>query len=235
MPAYSVVVLCYRAGEAARPFVREVIDLLEAEMRDWELVLVANYIQGGDDATPEVVRQIAEGDERIRTVAQPKQGMMGWDLRSGLEAATGDVVGFIDGDGQMNPLDLIRAYRILRERHADLVMTYRVLRGDSLYRTAISRVYNGAFRVLFPGTGLRDINSKPKVFTRAAYDRLKLTSDDWFIDAEIVIQARRMRMSMVDIPTEFRKLENRASFVRASAIVEFVTNLAKARVKEFIE
>jgi glycosyltransferase involved in cell wall biosynthesis len=234
-PALSVVVLCYAAGKQAEPFVREVIDSLERETKDWELVLVANYWEGKADETPDVVRAIAARDPRIRVVAEPKQGMMGWDVRSGLAAATGDVIGFMDGDGQVRAEDLVRTYRTLVAERCDLAMTYRETRGDSAYRSAISRVFNGMFKGLFPGIPLRDVNSKPKVMTRTAYEALNLTSDDWFIDAEIVIQARRRRFAVREIPTTFRALENRASFVKPGALYEFVRNLAVARAREFFE
>jgi glycosyltransferase involved in cell wall biosynthesis len=234
-PAYSVVVLCYRAGSGVRPFLREVIEVLEAEHLDWELVLVANYHEGTDDETPAVARELAASNARIKAVANPKQGMMGWDLRSGLAAATGDVIAFIDGDGQMQAHDLLRAYHVLKTENCDLVMTYRVARGDGAYRAAISRAYNTAFARLFPGLDLRDVNSKPKLLTREAYERMHLTSDDWFIDAEIAIHARRLGLEIRQIPTEFRALLGRKSFVKPSAIVEFVKNLARARAKEFFE
>ena len=234
-PALSVVVLCYGAGRQAEPFVRQVIDNLERETDDWELVLVANYWEGRSDETPGVVRAIAAKDPRIRVVAEPKQGMMGWDVRAGLAAATGDVISFIDGDGQVSAEDLVRVYRTLVTEKCDLAMTYRETRGDSAYRAAISLVYNGLFKGLFPGVPLRDVNSKPKVMTRAAYESLKLTSDDWFIDAEIVIQARRHRFAVREIPTTFRALENRDSFVKPGALFEFVRNLAVARAREFFE
>ena len=39
---------------------------------------------------------------------------MGWDLRSGLDAATGDVIVLIDGDSQ-NPVDdVLKLYALMR-------------------------------------------------------------------------------------------------------------------------
>ena len=88
-------------------------------------------------------------------------------------------IAVIDGDGQMPAEDVVRVHRLLVDEQLDLAKTHRVQRDDGAYRGLISTVYNGLFRILFPGMGLRDINSKPKVMTREAYHRLDLKSDGW--------------------------------------------------------
>src|SRR3989344_5094785 len=99
-PELSVVILCYRAGEAAREFVSHAITILEREHIDrYELILVGNYHDGSDDKTPAVVADIASRNPHIRFVAKPKQGMMGWDMKSGLALAQGNYITVIDGDG----------------------------------------------------------------------------------------------------------------------------------------
>ena len=234
-PKLTVVVLCYRAGNAVRKFVKDLILCLEKEMDSWEIILVGNYLERTDDITPQVVREIAEGDARIKTVARVKKGMMGWDVRSGFAEATGDVIALIDGDGQMNGSDIVRAYRVLRKHGCDIVKTYRIERHDSSYRFFISKVYNLVFQILFGGLKVRDVNSKPKLITRAAYDKLQLKSNDWFVDAEMMIQARRFKFKIIEIPCIFYDLKGRRSFVRIPAILEFIKNLIVARIKEFFE
>ncbi len=59
---------------------------------------------------------------------------MGWDLRTGLDAATGATIVVIDGDAQ-NPLeDVLRMYRLMREPGADVGKGVRTNRADGLYR-----------------------------------------------------------------------------------------------------
>ena len=232
-PKLSIVILCYRAEEGARRFVAEVVSTLADLPDPWELVLVANFHDGDDDSTPSVVREIASGDARFKIVAKPKRGMMGWDARQGFAAATGAVIALIDGDGQMPARDLLRVYETLKNDHLDLVKTYRASRHDGLLRRLNSWAYNSVYRVLFPGYPVRDVNSKPKVFTREFLERIHLESDDWFLDAEIMIQACRTCARVAEIPTTFGRLEGRRSFVHAALIVEFARNLLRARIREF--
>jgi glycosyltransferase involved in cell wall biosynthesis len=235
-PDFSLVVLCYRAGEFAREFAGRAVGVLEAAgIESFELVLVGNYVEGSEDPTPRVVREVAEGDPRIRSIARPKEGMMGWDMRSGLREARGKRIGVIDGDGQMPLSEVGALYDLMCREGYDLVKTFRITRGDGLRRRFISNVYNKLVHLLFPGIQARDMNSKPKILTREAYEKLDLESDDWFIDAEIMIQARRLRLRIGELPTGFLGLTGRRSFVKTGAIVEFFLNLIRYRIREFGE
>jgi glycosyltransferase involved in cell wall biosynthesis len=159
--------------------------------------------------------------------------MMGWDMRSGLEATTGKNIAVIDGDGQMPCEDVIRVYRKLINERLELTKTYRVNREDGLYRKAISALYNIIFKTLFPGLKSRDINSKPKIMTRKVYQQMNLHSDGWFVDAEIMILARRMNLKIGELETGFSCLMNRQSFVKISSIFEFLGNLIFYRISEY--
>ena len=232
-PNLSVVVLAYRSAETIQTFVDALVSSVAAVESRWELVLVGNFIAGEIDRTPDVLKEIAGNDPRIRVVAEPKQGMMGWDMKSGLQAAIGQVIAVIDGDGQMPAEDVVRVYRELLDKDLDLAKTYRQQRDDGLYRKLISRVYNILFKMLFPGLKSRDINAKPKIMTRQAYERLSLRADGWFIDAEIMIQARRFRFKIGECETVFRSIETRPSFVKPLSILEFIGNLVWYRLLEW--
>jgi glycosyltransferase involved in cell wall biosynthesis len=229
-PYFSLVVLCYRSGESIIPFVDRLQKTLSRCNFTWELVLVGNYIEGSDDNTPAVVSKLAEQSPNIRTVIRPKHGMMGWDMRMGLDAAQGTYIGVIDGDGQFPPESIIACLLKAELEDLDFTKTYRVERDDGFYRRLISFVYNGLFSLLF-GFKVKDINSKPKILKREKYELLNLQSDDWFADAEIVIRARELGLTMGEIPVHFFANDHRASFVKPGAIIEFTSNLFKYRFK----
>ena len=232
-PEISVVVLAYRSAATITNFVDSLIDSLEKENLLWEIVLVGNYFGGVGDQTPEVVRGIAARDSRIKAVVKIKKGMMGWDMKSGLQAATGKSLAVIDGDGQMPSSDVIRVYQLMKTNGLDLAKTYRAKRNDSSYRRLISVGYNILFKLLFPGINAWDMNSKPKIMTREFYEKVHLESNGWFIDAEIMIFARRLHAKIGEIKTVFLSIDSRPSFVKPLSILEFLGNLFWYRVKEF--
>jgi glycosyltransferase involved in cell wall biosynthesis len=232
-PEISVVVLAYRSATTITNFVDSLVESLEKENMLWEIVLVGNYFEGVGDKTPDVVRGISARDSRIKAVAKIKKGMMGWDMKSGLQIAKGRTLAVIDGDGQMPSSDVIRVYQLMKLNGLDFAKTYRAKRNDGSYRRLISIVYNILFKLLFPGINAWDMNSKPKIMTREFYEKVNLESNGWFIDAEIMIFVRRLRAKVGEVETVFLSMDSRPSFVKPLSILEFLGNLFWYRVKEF--
>src|SRR4051795_10642192 len=230
-PELSVIVLCYQANEAIHRVIDPLYEQLEASGVAYELLLVANQWADRPDPTRRVVEAFARDHEKtVRTVVEDKQGAMGFDMRSGLAAAGGDYMVVIDGDAQNPVEDVLKMYRRMRATGVDVMKGRRAARFDGPYRRFISTVYNLAFTLLFGTRGIWDVNGKPKGLTRAAYEAMELESDDWFIDAEIVLSARRHRLTVAELPVVFNRNDERASFVRPTAILEFIRNMARQRL-----
>lgn len=239
MPELSVVILCYRSENSAFDFVQKVKNVLELnKIINYELVLVGNYQPNTNDETPEVIKKIVADNSNIIavTLEKPKGGMMGWDMKSGLNMARGEYIAVIDGDGQMSADDLVKVYNKIKEENLDLVKTYRIKRGYNYWRKTISFVYNIIFKLLFPGLNLRDINSKPKIIKKEILLLLELKENGWCIDAEIMIQARRLNFKTAEIPTDFLAIRRgRKSFVKFTAIFEFIKFLLYYRWQEWFK
>jgi glycosyltransferase involved in cell wall biosynthesis len=230
-PELSVIVLCYQANEAIHRVIDPLYEQLAVSGVSYELLLVANQWSDRPDPTREVVEAFAKDRETVRTVVEDKQGAMGWDMRSGLAAATGDYLLVLDGDAQNPVEDVLKMYRLMRATGADVMKGRRTARFDGPYRRFISTVYNIAFSLLFGTRGIWDVNGKPKGLTRAAYEALELESDDWFIDAEIVLSAQRHGLTVGELPVVFNRNDERASFVRPTAILEFAWNMVRQRFR----
>ena len=125
-PDLSVVLLCYRSENAIPSYVEELILCLNELKIDWEIILVANYIAGSNDPSPEIARNIANHDSRIKAITQEKAGMMGWDMKSGFQVASGKVIAVTDGDGQFPLSDVGKIYTKLIDENLDMAKTYRI-------------------------------------------------------------------------------------------------------------
>lgn len=227
---FSMAVLCYRAEEGIIPFVENLHKIMSLFRFEWELVLVANFWPGSNDRTPEVCQRLAERLPFVRVLAEPKQGGMGWDMRSGLNACRGRYIGVIDGDGQFPVETIFSCFAKIKSDDFDVVKTYRVQRRDSLYRRLISTVYNWLFHLFFRGSRkLRDVNSKPKIMKREAYGKMVLQSNDWFTDAELILNCIKLNLRIYEIPVEFHSLGTRKSFVKPSAVLEFLRHMIDYR------
>ena len=229
----SVIILCYKAENYSKIYLNKVLDVLsENKIVDYEVILVANYIPGLKDKTPEIVKLLSKSNERVFYIAEPKPdfGWLGWDVRMAFDKAKGDFIALIDGDGQMPAEDVAKCYLTSVENDADITMTYRKTRGDGLYRKALSFTYNFCIQILFPFCKVRDLNSKPKVIKKELLNDLNLKSNGWTIDAEIMLQSMKRNIKIIQEPTNFLgQPGGRDSFVGFKAIFEFIIFLLKQR------
>jgi glycosyltransferase involved in cell wall biosynthesis len=232
MVELSVVVLCYHSGKTIVPFFQNLEKLLENLQVGYEIVLVANDFADSKDDTINIVNELAYNHPNVKPVIKIKEGMMGWDMLQGMNSCNGEYICVIDGDGQF-PIDSVsEVYKIIKSTGFDIVKTYRQKRDDGFYRKILSWFYNLIFCMLYPGLHSKDVNSKPKILTKEVYSKLNLQSTDWFIDAEIMINARKLNLKITEIPITFSANESRKSFVKFGAIVEFLLNLIKYKFKK---
>ncbi|MFT4970548.1 MAG: glycosyltransferase involved in cell wall biosynthesis [Chitinophagales bacterium] len=223
----SVIVLCYKSHDFISEFCHQLLAELKTLQVPFEIILVANF-DDDKDPTPVLAKNLETMHPEVHALNQKKKGKMGWDMRMGLQEARGSYLVIIDGDGQMPSSDIPVVYNIIKNNPFDLVKTYRSIRMDGWYRKMLSNWYNRLFNFLYnPSHGFKDVNSKPKIITRQAYLKLQLKSNDWFTDAEIMIQALQLDLKICEIATVFRKNERRASFVSFKTIFEFLFNLLR--------
>jgi len=232
-PELSVVALSFQEGKAATQFAKRLSHQLSRENIDYEIVIVSNYIPGIQDDTPALVTTMAKNNPRIKAVTKPKSKgqYFGWDVRQGLDVASGSILCFVDGDNQVPPEDVVRVYRTLKAKRLDLVKGRRVERHDGLQRILVSKVYNFIFWLLFPSIADGDIDGKPKIFTRELYEKLDLQSNDWFVDPEIMIQAKHVGFAFNSIPTVFQKKPQRSGSLINFHTSSMLTNLVRWRIK----
>lgn len=228
----SIVILGYKAGSFLEEFVDKVFNEVNSTLSlPFEIILVANY-DNEKDPTPIIAQRLAKKYDIIKVLSLKKEGKMGWDMRKGFEESRGNYICVLDGDGQMPASDIMNVYSLIKTNNFELVKTYRSIREDGWLRKVLSYVYNMIFNLLYqPPIQLKDVNSKPKILTRSAYNQLNIQSNDWFTDAEIIIQAIDLKFRIAEISTIFYKNDRRKSFVNMRTVLEFTYNLFYYRFK----
>ena len=116
MPSVSVVVPIYNVEKYLSKCVES---LLSQSLRDIEVVLVDDGTQDDGGA---IAEKYAFTDQRIKVVHQDNRGL-GPARNSGIKVATGDYVGFVDGDDWVEPDMFEGLYRTAREVDADIVVS----------------------------------------------------------------------------------------------------------------
>ncbi|MGR3416349.1 glycosyltransferase family 2 protein [Paracoccus sp. (in: a-proteobacteria)] len=118
MPRLSIIVTAYNI----EPYIRESLDCVLAQtLRDIEIIVVDD---GSSDGTPAIIREYAERDARIRPILFQTNtiGGVATAANAGIEAATGDFIGFADGDDLYDPTMFARLHEAAIAHSADLAM-----------------------------------------------------------------------------------------------------------------
>ena len=198
MPALDEEAGIDRAIDAAI----EVFDALVAcgTIACGEVVVVDD---GSRDATAERVACRGVADPRVRLVRHERNRGLGGAVRSGLAAATGDLVLYTDADLPFDLTELHEALRLMRVDHADVVSAYRRHRtGEGALRLVYSYLYNLLVRSAL-GLHVRDVNFAGKLLSRAVVDDLELRSEGSFIDAELMARAERRGYAIVQFGVDY--------------------------------
>ncbi|MEW6698680.1 MAG: glycosyltransferase family 2 protein [Bacillota bacterium] len=224
-PKLSLVIPMYNEEANAERVAGELQAELEREKIRHELVLVDN---GSSDNTGFILAQLAQESPFIKVVRVPQNQGYGWGIINGLRWASGDYLGFMGGDGQIDPRDVTRVFREILTGEYQLGKVNRCQRQDGLTRKLVSHIFNKLFVYTFK-VNVGDINGSPKIMSRRCYEELNLSSKDWFLDAEVMLKANYLKVTVAEVPVVFRRREAGNSSVRVGTVWEFLRNMAAYR------
>jgi len=216
-----------RAVEAAR---EECDDLVAGgEIADYEIIIVND---ASTDRTGAMADELAASDPRVRVVHHPVNRKLGGSMKSGFEAATGDLVLYTDADLPFDMHDVHKAIRLLRYYEADVVSAYRFDRtGEGMVRTVYSTLYNLMVRVMF-GVRMRDINFAFKLCRTRIFERVDLKSEGSFIDAELVVRAMRHGYTVIQFGVDYFPRTRGVSTLSSPRVILKILNEARVLRRE---
>jgi glycosyltransferase involved in cell wall biosynthesis len=223
VPDLSLAMPCYNEEDCLELTVPPLVEVFDKAGIDLELVMVDN---GSTDKTSGVIDGlIARGFPIVKAFVPVNKGQ-GLGVRTGLNACRGRHVGYLAADGQVAPESVLLIYRsVVTAGNRTIAKVRRRFRPDSSIRRIVSVCYNVAMLILFPGMPSMDINGSPRIMPREIIPLLDLTSSDWFLEAEIMLKARYLRLLVIeiDVPGHLRK--GGRSNVHLRTIFEFVRNI----------
>ena len=139
-PQLSVIVCVYNEAGNNRPLIAQIDSALTAI--DYELIYVND---GSTDQTLTELQSIA--NQRLTVIDLQKNYGQSSALAAGIDAARGQFIVTMDGDGQNDPLDIIPMLKLARQQDVDLVVGIRQARQDNaLLRKLPSRIANALIR-----------------------------------------------------------------------------------------
>ncbi len=188
----SVVIPCHDEADSIEAVVRGCLAVLNGTSE----VLVID--DGSTDDTGAVAEKAGARVERL----EPNRGK-GVALLSGARAATGEILVFIDGDGQDDPQDLPALLEALGP-DVDLVIGSRfmgTLHPGSIHplNRLANRAFSGLISMLF-GVHITDSQAGFRAMPKARFLSLGLDATEYEVETEMLLRALRQDWAVREIP-----------------------------------
>lgn len=111
---YSVIMPAYNAEKAINKSIESII---AQSYKNWELIIVND---GSTDGTLKLIEAYAEHDERIKVITINNSGP-GLARNTGIKAAEGDYISFIDSDDYYDPDYLANLEKVNKQGPKDII------------------------------------------------------------------------------------------------------------------
>lgn len=173
-PLLSLVIPVYNEEESIEPLLREIGEALPGLPGPAEVILVDDGSRDGSWARIQEGRRGSPWLKALRFLGNQGQTAA---ISAGIDAASGELIAFMDADLQNDPRDLPALIQPILDGKADVVCGWRARRQDhALSRVVPSVIANFLIR-LFLGLRLHDLGCTLKVFRRAYLENISLLGE----------------------------------------------------------
>lgn len=221
-PTLSIVIPLFNEEENIPLFIPAIRAVLGDDPHWLELVMVDD---GSSDQTAQIAREFCAADPRLRFVQHEQNRGLGAAIRTGLRAAQGDLVLYTDAD---LPFDFGLIPQLLQlAKPGNIVIGCRNNRGEGGRRWLLSKGYN-LLTWLALGVRVRDINFACKLLPQRAVRGMRLHSEGSFIDAEMLLECRRLGYDIAELPmTYYPRQLGQSTLSRPGVVVGILVEMAR--------
>jgi len=194
----SVIIPVYNEVEN----IEEILKRVKATKRAAEIIVVDD---GSQDGTRDLLKKL-DGKGRVRVILREKNQGKGAAIRTGLDAAAGDILLIQDADLEYDPRDYPALLQPLEEGIADVVYGSRFLggprRATMFWHMIANKMLTFMTNILYD-TILSDMETGYKVFRREVVDGMKLRSKRFDFEPEFTAKALKRKYHIYEVPISF--------------------------------
>lgn len=199
---------------------------LEKLGRNYEIIIVDD---ASTDGTTQIADALAREDHHVIVFHHLRNTKLGGALRTGFYRARGEVIFYTDADNPIDMGDIARNLPLLDK--CDFVTGYRLNRDETMLRAIYSRVYNSIIRLLF-GLKVKDVNFSFKIVRRRVIDTVSLHSHGSFIDAELLLEAKRKGFTISEVGVRYYpRTKGKSTLAKPGIIVTILKEMLQYIVR----
>ena len=213
---YSIVIPCYKSSHTIRAVVEETAAAMERRGKTpFRFVLVDDCSPDGGETAREL-KALAEDHDYVTAVCLAHNGGQHNALICGLNYADGDVIIFMDDDGQHDPENVLNIYKALttadeNNQQPDIVLGSRFLKDSEAYKSSLIKnigyiLFRALIKILTgkkisdPTTGLQGLSRRTFCYY-AGFDHF----DPDYPDANMILQMIMLGYNVKEIPAKMHK------------------------------
>lgn len=203
-PELSLIMPAYNEEDGIELVVERVDDVVRQMGLRYELIVVDD---GSIDDTRIKVNSYAGNNGHVKMVGYKNNVGKGFALKIGFSHAVGDMVVFIDSDTEIDPHQIVRYVKALKD--ADVVVASKWHPQSKVDTPLIRRILSHGFNVLVKllvGLRLSDTQTGLKAIRRDAFVSVfpRLTVKRYAFDVEMLALANLLGLRVVELPIDIR-------------------------------
>jgi glycosyltransferase involved in cell wall biosynthesis len=194
----SVIIPVYNEVESIHEIVKRVKDTGLA----WEIILIDD---GSEDGTRNLLKEM-DGHGKVRVILHKENLGKGAAVRTGLDAARGDILLIQDADLEYDPRDYPVLLKPLEEGIADVVYGSRFLGGPRrvamFWHMVANHLLTFMTNILY-NTILSDMETGYKVFRRKVVEGMSLRAKRFDFEPEFTAKVLKRKYRIFEVPITF--------------------------------
>ena len=194
----SVIIPVYNEVES----IREIVKRVQETKLAWEIVLVDD---GSIDGTRDLLKEM-NGKDNVRVILHKKNQGKGAAVRTGFDAAQGDVLLIQDADLEYDPRDYPTLVKPLEEGIADVVYGSRFLGGPRrvvMFWHMIANYMLTFMTNILYNTILSDMETGYKVFRKEVITGMPLHAKRFDFEPEFTAKVLKRKYRIYEVPISF--------------------------------
>ena len=194
----SVIIPIYNEVES----IREIVKRVQETKLAWEIILVDD---GSIDGTRDLLKEM-DGKDNVRVILHEKNQGKGAAVRTGFDAAQGDVLLIQDADLEYDPRDYPTLVKPLEEGIADVVYGSRFLGGPRrvvMFWHMIANYMLTFMTNILYNTILSDMETGYKVFRKEVIEGMPLRAKRFDFEPEFTAKVLKRKYRIYEVPISF--------------------------------
>jgi glycosyltransferase involved in cell wall biosynthesis len=193
------VVPCYNEADNIPLILQRFSEVIKRT--DIEVILVDN---GSTDDSPNILANLVPEYVFAKTIRIEMNQGYGYGIVQGLQACTGDFVGWTHADMQTDPADLIKALDVIEKSGNKNIY----VKGNRKGRPAFDQFFTSGmslFETVYMGVKLYDVNAQPNVFSREFFESWQNPPRDFALDLYALYMAQKKNLQIERFDVVFPK------------------------------